>query len=244
MSGHSKWAQIKHKKAGTDAKRGALFSKLIRLITVAAKEGGSDLAANFKLRQTLAQARSAGLPKENIERAIARSSSASGDSPDLKRVEYEAYGPGGSGYLISGLTDNSNRTTAEIKHLLEKFGGRLAASGSVAWMFDRRILIELPIPPANAEETELALIDAGAENTNADQESSRLQAVVNPEEFEVFQEKIKELGLTMVESAFAAIPKNTIELDPAAQNKAAALIEALEDHPDINDVWTNIANLQ
>lgn len=237
MSGHSKWAQIKHKKAGADAKRGALFSKLGRIIAVAAREGGGDPAMNPKLRQAVEQARDSGMPKDNIERAILRGSGG-GEEANLRPVEYEAYGPGGSAFLITGLTDNSNRTTNEIKHILDKAGGRLAASGSVLWMFERRVIAEFPLP-ANAEEAELALIDSGAEDTVI--EDGRIKAVVRPEILDTFQERALSAGLVPVRSSIAIIPANSVVLDAETRAKAEALEAAIGEHPDINEVWTNIA---
>lgn len=272
MSGHSRWAQIKHKKAGTDAKRGAAFSKLIRLITVAAREGGPDPEANFKLRQVMDQARAAGLPKDNIERAAARAKG-SEETANLRAVEYEVYGPGGSAFLVSGLTDNPNRTTGEIKRLVDEYGGRLATAGSVAWMFERRIVVEFQVSPVRSktpkasadvhtvrgdasngarahwtsngvgrektEETELALIDAGAEDVTIG--DGLIRAVVPLENYDAFQETISPLALKLKSSVFTAVPKNTIGLNPDDQTKAETIIAALEDHPDINDIWTNIA---
>lgn len=240
MSGHSKWAQIKHKKAGADAKRGALFSKLGRIITVAAREGGGDPAMNPRLRQAIEQARDSGMPKDNIERAILRGAGGA-EGADLRPVEYEAYGPGGSAFLITGLTDNSNRTTSEIKHILDKAGGRLAASGSVLWMFERRALVEFALP-AKPGEAELALIDAGAEDiiTGVD----RIEAVVPPEALEAFRERASSAGFAPVRSSIAAIPANPITPDAETRIKAEALATALEEHQDINEVWTNIAEAQ
>lgn len=240
MSGHSKWAQIKHKKAGADAKRGALFSKLGRIIAVAAREGGGDPAMNPKLRQAIEQARDSGVPKDNIERAILRGSGG-GEEANLRPVEYEAYGPGGSAFLITGLTDNSNRTTSEIKHILDKAGGRLAASGSVLWMFERRALVEFALP-AKPGEAELALIDAGAEDiiTGVD----RIEAVVPPEALEVFRERASSAGFAPIRASIAAVPTNPITPDAETRAKAEALATTLEEHQDINEVWTNITEAQ
>ncbi len=240
MSGHSRWTQVKHKKAGSDAKRGALFSKLGRLIAVAAKEGGPNPETNFKLRQAMDQARSAGLPKDNIERAVARAKGGE-ETDNLSPVEYEAYGPGASAFLISGLTDNPNRTTGEIKRLLDEHGGRLATSGSVAWIFERRIILEFPAEGGKSEDVELALIDAGAEDTNISE--AVVRAIVAPEKYEEFSRTVGKLGLTPTTSVFAALPKNVIHISAGDQTKADIMAEALENHPDINDVWTNIAEL-
>lgn len=237
MSGHSKWAQIKHKKAGTDAKRGALFSKLSRVITVVAREGGGDPAANAKLRQAIEQARDSGMPKDNIERAIAKGIGAGGDE-NLRAVEYEAYGPGGSAFVIIGLTDNSNRTTSEIKYILDGYGGRLAGAGSVLWMFDRKAFAEFELPPGHIEDIELTLIDAGAADTAAG--DGRIQALVAPEELDAFQKKAAERGLGSVRSGFVLVPRNTAVLDRPTRAKAAELEQELAEHQDITEVWTTI----
>lgn len=239
MAGHSRWAQVKHKKAGSDAKRGALFSKLSRLIAVAARDGGPNPEVNFKLRQAMEQARAAGMPKENIERAVSRASG-NGEGADLRQVEYEAYGPGGSAFLIAGLTDNANRTTSEVKHILDEHGGRLAETGSVSWLFDRRLFFEFELAGQDAEKAELALIDAGAEDTSLAED--RLQVILPPERSEAFQKATAILGLKRFSSAFIAVPKSTVELEADARAKAEALAEVLENHPDINDVWTNVGS--
>lgn len=237
MSGHSKWAQIRHKKAGTDARRGTLFSKLSRVLSVAAREGGRDPAANAKLRQAVEQARDAGMPKENIERAISRGAG-SGEGTNLRAVEYEAYGPGGSAFLMSGLTDNPNRTTNEIKHLLDAGGGRLATAGSVAWLFERRMLFEFAAGPGQPEETELALIDSGAEDT--DRTAERIAAFVPPARAERFQKAVVARGLAPLRSQPVALPKDTIAPNTEDRLKAESLLSALENHPDITEVWDNL----
>ncbi len=238
MSGHSRWAQIRHKKAGADAKRGAVFSKLSRLITVAARDGSPDPSTNFKLRQAIEQARDAGLPKDNIERAILRAS-ASADAARLRAVEYEAYGPGGSAFLISGLTDNPNRTTNEIKRILDEFGGRLAEAGSVSWMFKRRVVYEFTPPGGSPDALELALIDAGAEDTAA--EEGAVRALVAPEASECFQKRIPGLGISPTRQFLAAIPQNLVSLPPETNTVAEKLIAALEDHQDVTEVWSTVA---
>src|SRR3989344_8240812 len=161
MAGHSRWAQVKHKKAGADAKRSALFSRLARLITAAAREHGPDPAMNSRLRAAIEQARSVELPKENIERAIGRASG-SGSGNALISRDYEAYGPGWSAFLIQTVTDNLNRTTGELKAILADFGGKLAEAGSVAWLFERRTLVSFTISSGRRDAATLALIDAGA----------------------------------------------------------------------------------
>ena len=237
MSGHSRWAQIKHKKAGSDAKRGALFSKLSRLITVAARDGGGDPKANAKLRNATEQARSAGIPRENIERAIARGVGGSEEAA-LREVEYEAYGQSGSAYLIAGVTDNANRTTNEIKHILMEHGGRLAQMGSVAWLFERRIAADFALPEERRDEVELVLIDAGAEDTVVLKD--RFRAIVEPERWENFREALDARGFRPLEWSTVALAKNPIALTGERFAAVVRLREALEDHSDVNDVWTNV----
>jgi len=212
---------------------------MARLITVVAKEGGPDPEANFKLRQTIAQAQSMGLPKDNIERAIERSRGG-GEGDAFSEVEYEAYGPGGSAFLISGLTDNTNRTTNEVKRILNDHDGRLAESGSVAWLFARRVIMEFDVPLRDTEDTELNLIDAGAEDTILN--GGRLAAVISPEKAESFERALKTKNLNPSSSTFAAVAKNSVVLDTKTRTKVDAMVEALEDHPDINSVSTNIAD--
>lgn len=237
MAGHSRWAQVKHRKAGADAKRGAQFSKLARLISVAAREGGSNPEANPKLRQAVDQARSLGLPKENIERALTRGSSAGEER--TAEVEYEAYGPGGCAILARGVTDNPNRTTAEVKHLLDEHGGKLSSVGSVAWLFSRSLIATFALGDRPTQDVELALIDAGAENTEV--ERGRVLATVALERAATFEAKAEGSGFVPVERAYAAVPKQYVALGPEDSARAERLVTALEEHPDMVEVATNIA---
>ena len=238
MSGHSKWAQIKHQKAGTDAKRGTLFSKLSRIIMVAARDGGGDPSMNIKLRQAIEQAREAGAPKDTIERAIERATGGGTDAAALRSFEYEAYGPGGSAFLISGLTDSQNRTTNEIKRILLDHGGRLAASGSVLWMFERKVAFALPLPPDDERDAfDLMLIDGGADAIEADAEA--LHALVRPDHAAAFAEHLTARGIAPLRSALTAVPKTPITLGPEDAAKTDALARALEDQDDVTDVWVN-----
>lgn len=238
MAGHSRWAQVKHKKAGTDAQRSALFSKLSRLITIAAREGAPDPAVNTKLRTAVEQARDAGLPKENIERAISRAAGAL-DRDALVSREYEVYGPGGSAYLIHAVTDNTNRTAHEIRALLSEFGGKLAEAGSVSWMFERRALITFPLPDAGSRDRiTLILIDAGAINIETGPDG--LVARIPTESIESFQEAVTRHGLHAVGSAIAMVPKTMRALAPEDLQQAALLRDALEEYPDVTAVSTNI----
>lgn len=240
MAGHSRWAQVKHKKALSDAKRGALFSKHARLISIAAREGGGDPEFNPRLRAAMEQARGEGMPKDNIERALARGLGAT-EGAALTAREYEAYGPGGSAFLIQAVTDNPNRTTNEVKSILAEFGGKLARAGSVAWLFERKAVVEFWAPARGAVEAEeLTLIDEGAEDIRRDGEN--LQALVAPVYLEPFRRAARERGLTPTAVRFAAIAKGTVALSPEDQGRTKALSEALDEHPDVTAVWTNIAD--
>lgn len=237
VAGHSRWAQVKHRKAGSDAKRGALFSKLGRLIAAAAREGGPDPAANAKLRQTVDQARSAGLPKENVERAIRRAQGGGATGTGLEARSYEAYGPGGSAFLIDALTDNPNRTTAELKAILGAGHGQLVAVGSVAWLFTRRVKAEFTCPAGDIETAELALIDAGAEDTAAD--GQRIRALVDPGRLAALLEAAARMGLYRTVTTPVVIPKDKTALSQNQRTRAAELAAALDAHPDVTAVWTN-----
>lgn len=236
MSGHSRWAQIKHKKAATDQKRGSLFSKLSKAISVAAKDGG-DPASNLKLRLQIERAREANLPQENIERAVAKAANPK-DAALLESVTYEAYGPRGSAILIEGITDNKNRTAAEIKHILALHGGKLAGAGAVAWLFARTGLILLEReknPDLESSELDLELIDLGAGDIQHDPEGTTLTVPV--EKRPALEAALKSRGLVIAESRDAMVATNPIDLPRA---EIAPLLEALENHDDIQAVWSNL----
>lgn len=236
MSGHSKWAQIKHKKAATDAKKGNLFSKLSRIITVAAKKG-SDPAMNPALRMAIEKARKFSLPQSNIERAIKKAEEkASGEG--LEEVLYEAYGPGGSALLIEGITDSKNRTTAEIKHLLSDYDGKLAEKGTVAWLFEKYAVLEIPRNVGTgAENIELALIDAGARDTQS--EEAMMRGFFAPEELEHAKAKMQNAGFPAQDAYFSWREKNQITLAEGEREKFVKLMEALEAHDDVQEIYTN-----
>lgn len=239
MSGHSKWAQIKHKKAATDAKKGNLFSKLSRMITVVAKKG-SDPAMNSSLRMAIEKARGFSLPQNNIERAIKKAEEKT-DAEGLEEVLYEAYGPGGSAMLIEGITDNKNRTTAEIKHLLSEYDGKLAEKGTVLWMFEKVAMFEIPrSQDKNAEEIELALIDAGARDTATEEDC--VFGFFAPEEFDRAKEKLAASGIMIRDWYLSWREKNQIPLAKDQKEKLMTLVEALEAHDDVQEIYTNVEN--
>lgn len=241
MSGHSKWVQIKHKKALTDAKRGKIFSKMARLISVAAKEKGADLKTNAKLRMALETAKTVGMPKENITRAIERAVGA-GNKENLEEVSYEAYGPGGSAFLIFGVTDNKNRTTNEIKHLLSEHGGKLAAEGSVSWMFKKRGAVNFSkeMTSESQEDFMLKLIDAGAEDVREFKEG--YVAYTDPNALDKFKGRLAEKNITDGQTFIDHIPNDPVALLPDENKKFLVLEEALDEHDDVQEVFTNIVN--
>ncbi|MBI4134617.1 MAG: YebC/PmpR family DNA-binding transcriptional regulator [Candidatus Sungbacteria bacterium] len=239
MSGHSRWKQIKHKKEAADKKRGGLFSKLAKAITVAARKGTYP-EMNTQLRLAIQRARGANMPSENIERAIARSDPAKADA-ELFEVTYEAYAPGGSALLIEGITDNKNRTAAEIKRILAEHGGKLAETGSVAWMFEKKGMVALKTAEnqnLKLPETELLLIDSGAEEIADDADG--LTAVLPHETRQQFIKELESRGFTIRESYDAFIPKIKKLIDEGNTDTVEKLIEALEVHDDIQEVWSNI----
>lgn len=239
MSGHSKWSQIKHKKAASDAKKGQAFSKMSRMITVAAKEKGPDPAMNPKLRMTIDRARSLGMPKENIERAVKKATEKT-NKELLEEIRYEAYGPGGAALLIDCVTDNKNRTTAEIKHILSQYDGKLATHGSVEWLFEKRGALSVKI--GNAAETdalELKLIDLGAEGTASNEEFA--VAYINPAKISVMKPALEDKGIVVAEEYVTFLPKNPADIsDEKTKNKIVELLETLNDNEDVQEVYTNI----
>jgi len=238
VSGHSKWSSIKHKKGAADAKRGKLFSKLSRAIIVAAKEGGPDPAGNLALQNAIEKARSYSMPKDNIDRAIAKGSGADADGSNFDTVVYEGYGPEGVAVLVEALTDNRNRTASEVRHQFTKHGGNLGATGAVAWQFERRGIVLVSAEGADEEELLLAAADAGADDVELD--GSSFVITGRPETLSGLREAVEAAGL-MVESAeLAMLPKATVAV--ASESTARALlrlIEGLEESDDVQDVYAN-----
>ncbi len=239
MSGHSKWSQIKHKKATTDAKKGQIFSKMSRMITIAAKEKGTDPTMNPRLRMTIERARSLGMPKENIERAIKRvTDKTSKGLPE--EVRYEAYGPGGVALLVDCVTDNKNRTTAEIKHTLSDYDGRLANHGSVEWLFKKRDALDIKLnTAAEADDLELKLIDAGAEETVRSEEF--ITAYIDPAKLASFKRTLESGSIIITEEHATLLPKNPVDIsDEKTKNKIVELLEILDNNEDVQEVYTNV----
>jgi len=239
MSGHSKWSQIKHKKAITDAKKGKIFSKMVRLIAVAARAKGKDPESNPTLRTLIDTARSLNMPIENIERAIAKGA---GELEGSKIEEFllEAYGPGGSALLIEGTTDNHNRTVSEIKYLLSEHNSKLADPGSVLWMFEHRGSLAVKSSPAKKDELELAAIDAGAQDIQWPDEQT-LEIYTKPEELEKTRKALEEKNIKAENAALVWTPKNEIEVaDPKMKEQLEALFEAIDDNDDVNEIYSNV----
>jgi YebC/PmpR family DNA-binding regulatory protein len=238
MSGHSKWSSIKHKKGAADAKRGNLFSKLSRAIIVAAREGGPDPAANLALQNAIEKARSYSMPKENIERAIARGSGADADSSAFETVVYEGYGPSGVAVIVEALTDNRNRTAAEVRHVFSKHDGNLGGSGAVMWLFERRGIVLVAADSADEDELLLAAAEGGADDVSLD--GSTFQVTAAPEALTALREAIEQAGFTVESAELTMVPKTTVEVgDEGSARKILRLIDALEESDDVQDVYSN-----
>jgi YebC/PmpR family DNA-binding regulatory protein len=237
MSGHSKWASIKHKKAATDAKRGKQFTKLARAITVAAREGGGDPDGNPTLATAVQKARDFSMPKDNIQRAIDRGTGAGAGSEAIERVVYEGYGPGGAAILVEALTDNRNRAGAEIRHAFEKNGGSLGEPGSVAWIFEKRGVV-LVDGERYDEEDLIAAVDAGADDVAAD--GDLLKVTSDPASLSAVREAIEDGGVEVQSAEVAMEPKNVVEVsDEAEARRLVRLIEVLDEHDDVDAVHAN-----
>ena len=238
MSGHSKWSSIKHKKGAADAKRGKLFSKLSRAIIVAAKEGGGDPANNLALQNAIEKAKSYSMPRDNIDRAIAKGSGADADADAFETIVYEGYGPEGVAVIVEALTDNRNRTAADVRHMFAKHGGNLGATGAVAWQFERRGVVVVPADGVDEEELLLAAADGGAEDVERDGDSFQVTSV--PESLSAVRESVEQAGFTVDSSELRLVPKTTVAVeDESKARQVMRLIDALEDNDDVQDVYAN-----
>jgi YebC/PmpR family DNA-binding regulatory protein len=236
MAGHSKWKQIKHYKAATDKKRGALFTKLIREITMAAKLGGGDPSGNPRLRLAIDTARSASMPKENIERAVLKGTGEL-EGVDYQEVTYEGYGPAGVALLIDAVTDNPTRTVAEVRSKMTRLGGNLGTPNSVAWMFEKKGQVYIDASTIDEDTLMEKALDAGAEDVQ--REDERFVVSTNPTEFHSVQEGLKSRGVEIAEAELAMVPKNTVQLDAKGAGSLFKLIETIEDLDDVQKVWAN-----
>jgi len=236
MSGHSKWATIKHKKAATDAKRGRVFTKLIREIAIAARVGGGDPDANPRLRTAIAAAKAENMPNDNVERAIQRGTGQL-EGEQYEEVYFEGYGPGGVGMLVQVVTSNRNRVVSEIRHLMSRHGGNLAEAGSVGWMFHRKGDIVVPKELADEDKMLNIVLDAGAEDLRDD--GSSWEVVTPPEAFEAVRDALTAAGIKPASASLSMVPQNYVKLTGAHAQQMLKLVEALEEHDDVQQVYAN-----
>jgi YebC/PmpR family DNA-binding regulatory protein len=236
MSGHSKWHTIKHKKGALDAKRGKMFTRIIKELTVAARSGGGDPDANPRLRTIVAEAKSVNMPSDNIKKAIQRGT---GELPGVsyEEVVYEGYGPGGAAVIIEALTDNKNRTVGELRHLLEKYNGNLGSTNSVAWMFEKKGYIVVDKTAADEEKLLNSALDAGADDMRDDGES--WEVLTDPSAFEAVRDAVKSLGIEPASAQVAMLPQNYVKLQGKEASQMIKLMDVLDEHEDVKQVWSN-----
>jgi YebC/PmpR family DNA-binding regulatory protein len=237
MSGHSKWSTIKRQKGANDAKRGAMFTKVAREVAVAARAGGGDPDANYRLRLAIEKARSINMPADNIKRAIERAAGG-GDAEQFEEIVYEGYGPGGVAILVEAATDNRNRTAAEVRSMFSKAGGQLAGSGAVAWQFEPRGLITVPREGSDADDVALAAIDAGAVDVDTDVDP--IEIYTEPGDLEQVRVALESAGINVEAAESAMLARQTVSLDAEHVRKAMRLVELLEDLDDVQRVTANV----
>ena len=236
MAGHSKWKQIKHYKAATDAKRGALFTKLIREITLAAKQGGGDPNGTARRRTAVENARASSMPKDNIERAIKKGTGEL-EGVDYHEVTYEGYGPGGVALLIDAVTDNATRTVADVRHKMSRGGGNIGTPNSVSWMFEKKGQIYVMAEGQDEDRLIEASLDAGAEDVQ--REDEQFIVTTAPGDFHAVKSALQGKGVTVAESELAMVPKSTVKVEGRDAEALLKLIEALEELDDVQKVWAN-----
>jgi YebC/PmpR family DNA-binding regulatory protein len=236
MSGHSKWHTIKHKKGALDAKRGKIFTRIIKELSVAARSGGGDPAMNPRLRTVIAEAKSVNMPNDNIARAIRRGTGEE-EGVSYDEITYEGYGPGGAALIIEALTDNRNRTVGELRHTLTKYNGNLGESNSVAWMFAKKGYIVVDKSAADEEKLLNAVLEAGGDDLRDDGDSWEI--ISEPAAFEAVRDAVKALGIEPASAEIAMIPQNYVKLEGKAANQMVKLMEVLDDHEDVKHVWSN-----
>jgi len=236
MSGHSKWHTIKHKKGAADAKRGKVFTRLIKELTVAARSGGGDPGMNPRLRTIIAAAKEVNMPADNIKKAIQRGT---GELPGIvyEEITYEAYGPGGSALIIETMTDNKNRTVGELRHMLEKHAGNLGATNSVAWMLSKKGLIVVEKAKADEEKLLSIALEAGADDVSDEGES--WEVLSEPAAFEAVRDAVKASGVEPSSAQVAMLPQNYVKLTGTPASQMIRLMDALDDHEDVKQVWSN-----
>lgn len=238
MAGHSKWAQIKHKKAHADVKRGKIFSKIVKEIAVAARLGGGDSSANPRLRLAIEKAKEVNMPQDNISRAIMKGT---GELPgaSYEEVSYEGYGPGGVALLIEALTDNRNRTVSEIRHVMSKHGGSMGESGCVAWIFDKLGYILIDKREVGEEDLMSVVLDAGAIDMKNDPGEENYEIITQPEKLNEVKAAIEAANIPLALAEVTMLPKNYVELDAKTAEQMTRLMETLEDHDDVQNVYAN-----
>jgi YebC/PmpR family DNA-binding regulatory protein len=237
MSGHSKWSTIKRKKGAIDSKRGKIFTKLIKEITLAARLGGGDLDGNSRLRQAIMAAKEENMPKDNIDRAVKKGTGDQAGAAAYEEVTYEGYGPAGVAVIVDVMTDNKNRTVAEIRHILSKHGGNLGENGCVAWMFDKKGSIVFDKKSVGEDALMEIALDAGAEDVR-DQESE-WEVITDPMTFEAVKKAIDQKGWKYLEARVGKIPQNTVKLEAGKAEQMLKLMEKLEDNDDVQNVYAN-----
>ncbi len=238
MSGHSKWSSIKHKKGAADAKRGKLFSKLSRAIIVAAKEGGGDPSGNLALQNAIEKAKSYSMPKDNIDRAVAKGSGADADASAFETVIYEGFGPSGVAVIVEALTDNRNRTASDVRHTFAKNDGSLGGSGAVAWLFERRGIVLVDAAGVDEDELTLAAAEGGADDVSLD--GSTFTVTTDVPFLSAVREAIEAAGFTVDSAELTMVPKTTVEVvDEGDAKKVLRLMDQLEDNDDVQDVYAN-----
>ncbi|MGE5140879.1 MAG: YebC/PmpR family DNA-binding transcriptional regulator [Rudaea sp.] len=239
MSGHSKWAQIKRKKGVNDTRRGQLFTRLGRDITIAVREGGSgDPEANFQLRLAIEKARASNMPRENIDRAIKRGTGEAGEGAQLEDITYEGYAPGGAAILVQVVTDNRNRAASDVRRIFTRSGGNMASSGAVGWMFDKKGVLTIETDGRNAEDIELELIDLGVEDLQ--QSGKTIEAYVDPHELRHVRDELHKRKIPVENAEITLIPKNPAALAADDALQAMKLIDALEELDDVQKVTSNL----
>ena len=236
MSGHSKWSSIKHKKAATDAKRGKIFTKVIKEITVAARMGGGDIETNPRLRTAVQAAKAENMPKDNIERAIKKGTGEL-EGVSYEEIIYEGYGPGGAAVLVESLTDNKNRTVADIRSIFGKNGGNLGENGCVAWMFDKKGYIVVESSAVDEDTLMETALEAGAEDIRED--DSNYEVITEPGDFEAIKEAIDTASISYIDAEVTMLPQNTTNLAGKEAEQMMRLMEMLEDCDDVQKVYTN-----
>ena len=237
MSGHSRWSTIKHKKGATDAKRGKLFTRLIKEMTVAARQGGGDINGNPRLRAAVTEAKANNMPKDTIERAVKRGSGEL-EGASYEEITYEGYGPGGVAIIVEALTDNSHRTTPEVRHIFEKNGGNLGTPGSVKFQFDRKGLFTIERKAVDEDKLMEIALEAGADDLDTS-DPEAYEVTTSPENFEAVRQALEKNSIPTVEAKIGQIPSLYVKLDEAKAKQTMRLLEMLDDQDDVQNVWSN-----